>query len=67
MPWLVMRKVCRPGIGAWPRIFMTCILRFANKKRRRLPPGQPHAQVLDEVLQVKPAILPFGGMDDRSK
>ena len=22
-----MRKVCKPGLGAWPRIFMTCIFR----------------------------------------
>ncbi len=27
MPRSVMRKVCRPGMGAWPRIFMTCIFR----------------------------------------
>jgi hypothetical protein len=42
-------------------------LKLADKKGRRLPAGQPHAQFLDEVLQVELLGLPFCHLHHRSK
>ncbi len=42
-------------------------LKLADQKGRRLPAGQPHAQILDEPLQVGLALFVSRHLNDRSK
>ncbi len=42
-------------------------LKLADQKCRGLPAGQPHAQLLDEVLNVELPVLPLCRLNDRSE